>query len=121
MVPCTARSSARPSIEGHAIRVSFDHVGGGLVFARGSRARPTGFTISGGDGTYHWAQTKIDGDSVVVWSDAVPQPHAVRYGWADNPVAKLYNAEGLPASPFRTDAQEPPQARENESSKLRGF
>jgi sialate O-acetylesterase len=45
----------------------------------------------------------IEGDSVVVWSDEVPSPVAARYAWADNPVCNLYNEEGLPASPFRTD------------------
>ena len=50
-----------------------------------------------------WAQAKIDGDSVVVSSDKVAAPKAVRYGWADNPDCNLYNKANLPASPFRTD------------------
>ena len=49
-------------------------------------------------------QAKIEGKTVVVWSDKVAAPAAVRYGWANNPICNLYNREGLPASPFRTDA-----------------
>ena len=62
-----------------------------------------GFAIAGGDKIFHVANARIDGKTVVVWSDKVPQPVAVRYAWANNPVCNLYNAAGLPASPFRTD------------------
>ena len=62
-----------------------------------------GFTIC--DATRRWvnAQAKIEGSAVRVWSDKVPSPVAVRYGWADHPVCNLYNKAGLPAFPFRTD------------------
>ena len=51
-----------------------------------------------------WARARLTGDRVVVWSDRVKAPVAVRYAWANNPVdANLYNREGLPAAPFRTD------------------
>jgi sialate O-acetylesterase len=51
-----------------------------------------------------WADARIEGDRVIVWSDAVPNPVAVRYAWANNPAdANLYNGAGLPAAPFRTD------------------
>jgi len=62
-----------------------------------------GFAICGEDHRWVWADAKIDGDSVLVWSNKVPHPVAVRYGWADNPTCNLYNDTGLPASPFRTD------------------
>jgi sialate O-acetylesterase len=62
-----------------------------------------GFAIAGEDHNFVWADAKIDGDSVVVSSDRVKSPVAVRYGWADNPVCNLYDGTGLPASPFRTD------------------
>jgi sialate O-acetylesterase len=62
-----------------------------------------GFAIAGEDRKFVWANAKIDGDTVVISSDKVPNPIAVRYAWADNPACNLYNAEGLPASPFRTD------------------
>jgi len=88
-------------VEGGAIRLEFDHVGGGLVVRSGAPLK--GFAIAGSDRKFVWADAKIDGDTVVVWSDQVPEPVAVRYAWAINPVCNLYNTEGLPASPFRTD------------------
>ncbi len=87
-------------IEGNKIRIFFDHVGSGLV-AKGEKL--TGFAIAGEDRKFVWANAKIEGNTVVVWSEQVPKPVAVRYGWADNPDCNLYNKEGLPASPFRTD------------------
>ncbi len=87
-------------IEGDKVRLSFDHVGGGLM-AKGDKL--TGFSIAGADGKFFWAQATIEGDSVVVSSDKVAKPVTVRYAWADNPVCNLYNKAGLPAVPFRTD------------------
>ncbi|MHC4174574.1 MAG: sialate O-acetylesterase, partial [Planctomycetota bacterium] len=78
-----------------------DRVGGGLV-ADGDEPLK-GFAIAGVDRKFVWADTRIDGDGIVVSSDEVSEPVAVRYAWADNPVCNLYNREGLPASPFRTD------------------
>ena len=64
----------------------------------------TGFAVAGVDKKFVWAQARIEGDQVVVWSDQVPAPVAVRYAWADNPEgATLINQAGLPASTFRTD------------------
>ena len=63
----------------------------------------TGFQIAGADHIWHWADAEISGDTVVVSCPDVPHPVAVRYGWADNPVCNLFNSEGLPAWPFRTD------------------
>jgi len=88
------------SREGSSIRIRFTHVDGGLV-AHGGALQ--GFAIAGPDRKFVWAQARIEGDTVVVWSPAVSDPVAVRYGWAINPVVNLYNREGLPASPFRTD------------------
>lgn len=88
------------SFEGNKIRLKFDHVGSGLV-ARGPKL--TGFAIAGTDKKFVWAEAEIEGETVLVWSPKVPDPAAVRYGWADNPNCNLYNREGLPASPFRTD------------------
>ena len=88
-------------IEGEKIILHFDYVGGGLV--AGPDEPLKGFAIAGADRKFVWADAKIDGDSVVVSSDEVSAPVAVRYAWADNPVCNLYNKEGLPASPFRTD------------------
>ncbi|HEY3401834.1 MAG TPA: sialate O-acetylesterase, partial [Ohtaekwangia sp.] len=89
-------------IKGNHIVVSFDHVGGGLTAKGGKDLKY--FSIAGADKKFVWASAKIVGNTVVVWSDAIKQPVAVRYAWADNPEgANLYNKEGLPASPFRTD------------------
>ena len=62
-----------------------------------------GFAICGEDKKWSWADAKIEGNTVVVCSDKVPSPVAVRYAWADNPTCNLYSSAGLPASPFRTD------------------
>jgi sialate O-acetylesterase len=83
------------------IRLFFDHVGGGLVALGGEAMK--GFAIAGADRKFVWADAKIDGNTVIISSNEVSEPAAVRYGWANNPVCNLYNKEGLPASPFRTD------------------
>ena len=63
-----------------------------------------GFEIAGADKKFYYAQASIDSDKVVVWRDKVAQPVAVRYAWTDAPVdANLFNADGFPASSFRTD------------------
>jgi sialate O-acetylesterase len=83
--------------------LSFSNIGGGLTAAGGNALRH--FSICGADGKFVWAEAKIEGtDKVIVWNEAITDPVAVRYAWADNPQgANLYNKEGLPASPFRTD------------------
>jgi sialate O-acetylesterase len=89
------------SIEDGKIRLTFDHVGSGLVAGGGDKL--TGFAIAGEDKQFVWADAVIDGNTIVVSSPQVPSPVAVRYGWASDPTCNLYNQEGLPASPFRTD------------------
>lgn len=81
-------------------RIRFDHVGAGLE-ARGGEL--TGFQICGSNREWFWAKARIDGRRVVVSSPQVAEPLAVRYGWSDFPVVNLFNRDGLPASPFRTD------------------
>jgi sialate O-acetylesterase len=89
-------------VEGDKIRLKFSHLGGGLV-ARGGPLQ--WFTIAGADGKFVTADAVIDGDTVVVHSDAVSAPAAVRYAWVNYPVGcNLFNAAGLPAAQFRTDA-----------------
>jgi sialate O-acetylesterase len=91
------------SIEGNRIRLDFTSVGSGLT-VKDRYGYLKGFAIAGEDGKFHWAQAFIERDQVVVFSNRVEKPVAVRYAWANNPAdANLYNAEGLPASPFRTD------------------
>jgi sialate O-acetylesterase len=88
------------SAEGNAIRIHFTHIDGGLVAKNGALK---GFAIAGEDHKFHWADARVDGDSVIVSSPAVSVPVAVRYAWGDSPECNLFNAAGLPASPFRTD------------------
>jgi len=89
-------------IAGNMIIVSFNNTGSGLV-AKNSKSLK-GFAICGEDKVFVWAETKIANNKVLVWNENIPKPVAVRYAWADNPdSANLYNKEGLPAAPFRTD------------------
>jgi sialate O-acetylesterase len=97
-------------IEGARARLSFDHASGGLVSKGVGRLK--GFAIAGEDGRFHWADAYVEGEQVVVSSPEVKRPFAVRYAWADNPDADLYNRAGLPASPFRTDEFSPGQPKQ---------
>jgi sialate O-acetylesterase len=85
-------------VKGAKVTLTFTHLGGGLI-AKGGPLK--GFTIAGADGAFHPARAEIRGKSVVVTSDGVAQPVAVRYGWANVPEGNLFNKAGLPASPFR--------------------
>ncbi|GAH61318.1 unnamed protein product, partial [marine sediment metagenome] len=89
-------------IDGNKIIITFTNIGGGLVVKGGGQLRHC--AIAGADKKFLWARAKIEGNNIIVWNDEVTNPVAVRYAWADNPKsANLYNKEGLPASPFRTD------------------
>jgi sialate O-acetylesterase len=88
------------NIDGTNAVLYLTHLGGGLVAQDGELK---GFTLAGADKVFHPAQAKIVGETVVVNSVEVPQPVAVRYGWANVPEGNLFNRAGLPASPFRTD------------------
>jgi sialate O-acetylesterase len=100
-------------VEDGKIRLRFDYVGSGLMVGRKEGRNPTvedrggklaRFAIAGEDRKWVWADAVIDGDTVVVSNPAVPKPVAVRYAFSINPEGcNLYNREGLPASPFRTD------------------
>jgi sialate O-acetylesterase len=90
------------AVEGDKIRLKFSHLGGGLVARDGALKW---FTLAGADGTFVPADAVIDGDTVVVHSDTVSAPANVRYAWVNYPVGcNLFNAAGLPAAQFRTDA-----------------
>jgi sialate O-acetylesterase len=104
------------TVEGNKIRVKYKDIGSGLMLAvspfvsndpvNGNPALPTdkplSFDIAGVDKKWYTAQAQIDGNDVLVWCDQVAAPVAVRYGWAQNPQINLYNNEGFPAVPFRT-------------------
>ena len=84
------------------IIISFTHIGSGLTTNDGEALSE--FAIAGEDKVFVWANAKIEGDKVIVWSDTIENPRYVRYAWADNPDnPNLYNIEGLPASPFRIE------------------
>lgn len=88
-------------VVGNKAVLTFSSIGTGLV-VRGDVLKQ--FAIAGQDGQFVWGTAEIQNNKVIVWSDQVEHPVAVRYAWADNPEgANLYNKEGLPASPFRTD------------------
>ncbi len=94
------------AVQGEKVIVHFDSVGAGLE-ARGGKL--TGFAVCGEDKKFVWADAQVQPDnSIVVSAAAVPKPVAVRYGWADFPVVNLFNKDGLPARPFRTDTFSPP-------------
>jgi len=90
-------------VEGDKIIVTFDSVGSGLM--AGKEGPLNSFAIAGKDRKFVWADAVIRDDTVVVSAKSVPAPVAVRYAWAMNPSHRnlLYNKEGIPASPFRTD------------------
>jgi sialate O-acetylesterase len=88
--------------EGDRAILTFTHVGTGLEAKAGSLK---GFTLAGQDKVFVPAQAEIRDNSIVVSSPQVTKPTAVRYGWANVPEGNLYNKEGLPASPFRTDVE----------------
>ncbi len=82
------------------IRLNFDYAGSGLVLKKG---KVTGFKVAGRDQIFYNGDARVEGNSVVVWSEHVPKPYAVRYAFTNTPVATLFNNAGLPASSFRTD------------------
>ncbi|HEY9486886.1 MAG TPA: sialate O-acetylesterase [Chryseosolibacter sp.] len=89
-------------ITGNKVTISFTHTGSGLITRDGGELGE--FAIAGEDKRFFWANAKIEKNKVVVWNEDIPNPKYVRYAWADNPDnPNLYNKEGLPASPFRTD------------------
>ena len=102
------------AVEGAGVRVRFAETGSGLTLGKAPWCAPRvqplptdrliGFFVAGDNKQWVEADARIDGTSVIVSSPTVPKPAAVRYGWASSPRCNLYNKEGLPASPFRTDA-----------------
>ncbi|HVM89846.1 MAG TPA: sialate O-acetylesterase [Puia sp.] len=91
-------------IDGSKIILSFTHVGSGLM-AKDKYGYLKGFEIAGNDRQFHWAKAYISGDNIIVNADEVTNPVAVHYGWADDALeANLFNKDGFPASPFRTDS-----------------
>jgi sialate O-acetylesterase len=88
-------------IEENQAILTFTHAENGLISREDSEL--SGFAVAGSDSVFHWAKAIIKNNQVVVWSENVSRPLAVRYAWADNPACNLCNKSGLPAVPFRTD------------------
>jgi len=88
-------------VKGNKVTITFTNAGSGLIAKGGSLKQ---FAIAGDDKKFVWATAEIKKNKAIVWNEKVDKPIAVRYAWADDPEgANLYNKEGLPASPFRTD------------------
>lgn len=100
-IPESGPIPTKHEIKGREVIVTFTHADGGLV-AKDSTLKS--FAIAGEDQHWVWANARIEGNTVVISSPEIQKPIAVRYAWADNPIASLYNGAGLAASPFRTDA-----------------
>ena len=112
-VECSGPLYQKFSVEKNKIRIQFDHAASGLMLGTKTKLEPvtesaegklTWISIAGEDKKFYWADAAIEGSALIVSSDKVPNPVAVRYAFAMNPQgANLYNKEGFPASPFRTD------------------
>jgi sialate O-acetylesterase len=103
--------------EENNIRIKFKNLGSGMTLASSPAANSeilpastelTGFGIADANQDFVWAKAVLGGDTVVVSSDKIKHPVAVRYDWGQNPYGNFYNKQGLPASPFRTDDWPPP-------------
>lgn len=91
-------------MEDNKIIIRFNHIGKGLVAAKNDKGILTGFMIAGSNKKFRWATAHIVNNEVQVWHNEISEPVAVRYAWVDDATnSNLYNKEGLPASPFRTD------------------
>lgn len=99
-VPYTGPVYQSAKIESGVVKLNFT-AAEGLKTSDGAELK--GFAIAGSDQKFHWAKAEIKGNQIVLSSKEVPEPVAVRYAWANNPVCNLVNGAGLPASPFRTD------------------
>ncbi len=97
---CSGPTFAGLEILPAALRLRFTHADGGLM-VKGDKLGE--FSLAGADQVWHWAEARVEGDTVVVSSSQVPRPVAVRYAWQANPLATLYNGAALPAAPFRSD------------------
>ena len=113
-VDCEGPVFKSAKFNGNQVRITFRNADSGLTAGTPNPTDPNepvakpgllvkGFSLAGADHKFVWANAVIDGGSVVVSSDLVKSPVAVRYGWDDNPEVNLYNRAGLPTAPFRTD------------------
>lgn len=103
-LPSTGPQFSSFKIKGNQVILDFKNTGKGLLAKAGPLKQ---FAVAGADKKFYWAEAVIVGRQIIVTCKQVPKPVAVRYAWANSPVeANLYNKEGFPASPFRTDRWE---------------
>ncbi len=90
------------TVEDGKVRVSFSNTGTGLK-VQDKYGYVRGFAVAGADGKFVWAKGYQDGNDLIIYHEDIENPVAVRYNWSNNPDGNIYNEEGLPAVPFRTD------------------
>jgi sialate O-acetylesterase len=91
------------AVTGNKVTLDFSHKGGGLM-VKDKNGNLKGFEIAGSDRHFHNAKGIIQNNKVIIWAEQVSNPQAIRYAWADDAGdANLYNQQGFPAVPFRTD------------------
>ena len=102
-IPADGPRLKRQDVYGDQVVLQFESIGSGLM--QGRSGELNAFAISGKNRKWHWAKSEIKGNTIIVSAEEVLKPVAVRYAWAMNPSQRnlLYNKEGFPASPFRTD------------------
>ncbi len=104
-VPYQSARYAAMTVADGRVTLTFEHMEA-RSFQTIDVPQPMGFALAGEDRVFHWAEARIVGendDQIEVWSEAVADPVAVRFGWADNPAFNLFDNAGLPVTPFRTD------------------
>jgi len=91
------------TVEGNKVRIHFTHTGSGLVAKGGGELK--GFGLAGADSKYVTPHARIDGMTILLWHESIPEPVAACYNWSSRPVGNLFNKDGLPASLFWTEAK----------------
>lgn len=102
-VPHQGPTFREAKVEGARMRITFDHAAGLALRATDAENDKPAFELAGEDKVFHPAQAAVDGQTLLVSSDQVSKPVAVRYAWHNYPPVPLYNGANLPAPPFRTD------------------
>lgn len=101
-VVCSGPIFKSMNIVGNKMYIEYDQIGKGLL-VKNKYGYIEGFAVAGADRRFEWAKAYLDGNKIVVFADNIAHPVAVRYSWSDNPDVNLFNENGLPAVPFRTD------------------
>lgn len=100
-IPFSSPLYKKSKVEGSNMRIYFDFADDGLKIVAGEQ--PQLFEVAGSDGVYHAADARIEGNTVLIWSNAVKQPVSARYYWKNFAIPNLFSTAGLPVAPFRTE------------------